>query len=124
MIAAELSAGDLAAVVVSVLSLVAVAVLTASAIALLRTTRQLRDTVAEVREVALPALHAATAGVGDAREEMERVQEILAAAEAVSSRIDGASRVAYLALSKPVIKTAAAAAGTRRAARRLRSSEE
>ena len=115
-----MSAGDLAAVVVSVMSLAAVGVLTYAAIALLRTTRELGALIAEVRSEALPALRAATAGVEGARDEMERVDEIINAAEAVSSRIDGASRVAYLALSKPVIRTAAVASGTRRAARRLR----
>jgi hypothetical protein len=72
----------------------------------------------------LPALADATAAVVEVREQVERVDEILGAAESISSRIDGASRVAYLALSKPVIKTAAVATGTRRAARRLRSAEE
>jgi len=115
-----MSAADLAAVVVSVASLAVVAVLTAVVIALLRTVRELRALMEEVRGKALGALRSATDGVNDAREEMDRVQEILDAAEAVSSRIDGASRVAYLALSKPVIKTAAVASGTRRAARRLR----
>jgi len=118
------SAGDLAAVVASVLSLAAVAVLTAAAFLLLRTVKDLRAVASEVRDEALPALRAATAGVVEARGEMERMDEILDAAEAVSARIDGASRVAYLALSKPVIKTAAVASGTRRAARRLRSSGE
>ena len=36
---------------------------------------------------------------------------------------DGASRAAYVALSKPVIKTAAAATGAQRAARKLRGRE-
>ena len=119
-----MSAADLAAVIVSVLCLAAVAALTYVTVVLLRTVREVRATVAQVNDEALPALRSATATVDLAREEVERVEEILDAAEAMSSRIDGASRVAYLALSKPVIKTAAAAAGTRRAARRLRSSGE
>lgn len=119
-----MSAGDLAAVIVSVMSLAAVSVLTYAAVTLLRSVADIRAMVDEVRTEALPALRTATAGVDEARTEMERVEEILDAAEAVSSRIDGASRVAYLALSKPVIKTAAVASGTRRAARRLRSSGE
>lgn len=118
-----MKAGDLAAVVAGVASLAAVALLTAVSISLLRVLREARATVAELRDQALPALAEARAALADATGEVERVDEIIAAAEAVSSRIDGASRVAYLALSKPVIKTAAVASGTRRAARRLRSQE-
>jgi len=118
-----MSAMDLAAVVASVLSLAAVAVLTVAVVSLARTLRDLRVLVEDIQTQALPALAEATAAVVDARHEVDRVDSILDAAEAVSSRIDGASRVAYLALSKPVIKTAAVASGTRRAAKRLRSSE-
>jgi hypothetical protein len=114
---------DLAAVIAAVLSLVAVAVLTFAVVSLARTLRELRGLVEEIHTQALPALAEATAAVVDARGEVERVDGILDAAESISSRIDGASRVAYFALSKPVIKTAAVATGTRRAARRLRSSE-
>ena len=115
-----MTAADLAAVVVSVLSLGTVAVLTWAAVQLRRTTAALADALTEVRDQALPALAEARAGVNEARLETERVIEIIDAAEAVSSRIDSASRVAYLALSKPVIKGAAVASGTKRAAKRLR----
>ena len=118
-----MSAMDLAAVDAAAVSLVAVAVLTVAVVSLARTLRELRVLVQDIQDQALPALAEATAAVVDARTEVDRVDSILDAAEAVSSRIDGASRVAYLALSKPVIKTAAVASGTRRAAKRLRSSE-
>lgn len=117
-----MSGGDLAAVTVSVLALVAVAVLTWVTLLLLSALRDVRNAVEQVRAEALPALQAATAALAEATAEVERVGEILDAAEAISSRMDGASRAAYVALSKPVIKTAAVATGTRRAARRLRSS--
>ncbi|MBV9951013.1 MAG: hypothetical protein JO291_03615 [Acidimicrobiia bacterium] len=119
-----MSAIDLAAVVAAVLSLVAVGALTVAVMSLARSLRELRTLMAGIQDEALPALADATAAVVDVREQVERVDEILDAAESISSRIDGASRVAYLALSKPVIKTAAVATGTRRAARRLRSAEE
>jgi hypothetical protein len=118
------SAIDLAAVVAALLSLVAVAVLTVALLSLAKSLRELRTLMVGIRDEALPALADATAAVVEVREQVERVDEILGAAESISSRIDGASRVAYLALSKPVIKTAAVATGTRRAARRLRSAEE
>jgi len=117
------TAADLAAVIVSVVALVAVGVFTWATSMLLRTMRDARRAVEEIRLEALPALRSAVAALSDATVEVERVEEILDAAEAISSRMDGASRAAYLALSKPIIKTAAVATGTRRAARRLRSSE-
>ncbi len=117
-----MTAGDLAAVVAGVMSLAAVAVLTWAALLLRRTALELRAVVAEVRTEALPALRDASAAVAAAGGEIERVDQLIDAAESISARIDGASRVAYLALSKPVIKTAAVATGAQRAARRLRSS--
>jgi hypothetical protein len=87
---------------------------------LTRTLAEVTVVLEEVRTQALPALAEATAVVRRAGEETERVGSILDAAEAVSTRVDGASRAAYVALSKPAIKTAAAATGAQRAARRLR----
>lgn len=115
-----MSALDLAAVVAAVASLAVVGVLALVVVRLARTTQELAEALAEVRDEALPALREATATVRQAGDEVERVSEILDAAEALSHRVDGASKAAYVALSRPVIKTAAAASGAQRAARRLR----
>lgn len=118
-----MSAADLAAIIVAVTSLAAVAALT---VVLLRTARVLREAtaaLADVRTRAVADLDAAAGAVHEAAGEVARVAEILDAAEAISSRVDGASRAAYVALSRPVIKTAAAATGAQRAARRLRGRE-
>ena len=115
-----MSALDLAAVVAAVASLGVVVALTLVVLRLARTTEALAAVLVEVRDEALPALRDATAAVDASREEAERVGEILDAAEALSHRVDGASKAAYVALSRPVIKTAAAASGAQRAARRLR----
>ena len=48
---------------------------------------------------------------------------MLGSAEAISSNVQGVSRVARAALSTPVIKTVALASGTSTAARRLRRKE-
>lgn len=115
-----MSATDLAAVIAAVASLATVAVLAVVVTRLARTVAEVAATLEAVRDEALPALHEAAEVVRAAGDEAERVTEILDAAEAVSARVDGASRAAYVALSKPVIKTAAAATGAQRAARRLR----
>ena len=53
-------------------------------------------------------------------EQVERVDRLVGTAEAISARIDSASRVTQAALSAPVIKVASFATGTKAAARRLR----
>ena len=118
-----MSAVDLAAVVAAVTSLAVVVVLTVVVLRLARTVADVAAVLDEVRSDALPALWEATDAVRRAGEETQRVGEILDAAEAVSSRVDGASKAAYVALSRPVIKTAAAATGAQRAARKLRGRE-
>ena len=58
--------------------------------------------------------------VDTARDDLDRFDRVLGSAEAISSSVEGVSRVAKLALSTPLIKTVALASGTGRAARRLR----
>jgi hypothetical protein len=115
------TAMDLAAIVAAVTSLAAVAALTAVVMRALHTLRDLQTLVAQVQDEMLPLLFEAHDAVRSAAEETHRVDGLLDTAEAISARVDGASRAAYVALSRPVIKTAAAATGAQRAARRLRS---
>jgi hypothetical protein len=58
--------------------------------------------------------------VGQANVELERVDSLLGTAESISTTVDSASRLAYLAFSNPVIKALAFASGTTRAARYFR----
>lgn len=118
-----MTAADLASVLVAVTCLAVVAVLAVVVARLARTVAEVADAVVDIREAALPALQEATDAVRRAGEETERVSQILDAAEAVSTRVDGASKAAYVALSRPVIKTAAAATGAQKAARKLRGRE-
>lgn len=115
-----MSAGDLGAVIAAVLSLGAVVVLTVLTLQLRRTLDDLGTAVARLHDESVPLLAEARETVSRAGAEADRVDDLLDSAEAVAARVDGASRVAYLALSKPVIKTAAVATGAQRAARRLR----
>ena len=118
-----MTATDLASVLAAVTCLAVTAVLAVVVARLARTVSEVASAVEEVRTEALPALREATDAVRRAGEETERVSQILDAAEAVSTRVDGASKAAYVALSRPVIKTAAAATGAQRAARKLRGRE-
>ncbi len=62
----------------------------------------------------------AEAMLEQARAEVERADAVLETAQSLSGTVDSASRLAYLTLSNPVVKTMAFATGTGRAARRLR----
>lgn len=111
---------EAAAVVVAVLSGIAVVVLLWAAYSMVGAVRDLRRSVEELRREALPAVAELRATVGAATAELERVDGLLGTAENVTATVDSASRLAYLALSNPVIKVLAFASGTGRAARRFR----
>jgi uncharacterized protein YoxC len=113
---------DAAAVVVAVASGMAVLVLVWAIVALNRTLRELRSAIEEVRRETLPVVTEMRTAVTQANVELERVDTLLGTAESISSTVDSASRLAYLAFSNPVIKTIAFASGTGRAARRFRRS--
>ncbi len=52
--------------------------------------------------------------------ELHRVDGVVSTAESISNTVDSASRLAYVALSNPVVKAISIGAGTARATRRLR----
>lgn len=125
-----MTAGDLAVVLAAVLCSVGFAALIVVLLRVLDATRSLRDEVTALRQETHPLLaelRASTAdaksAVVEAREDLERFDRVLGAAEAISGAVAGGSRVARAALSAPVIKTAALATGTSRAVSRLRRKE-
>lgn len=115
-----MDASDAAAVVVAVASALAVAVLVYAIVAVNRTLKQLRSAIEELRRETLPVVTEMRSTVLQANVELERVDNLLGTAESISSTVDSASRLAYLAFSNPVIKAIAFASGTGRAARRFR----
>lgn len=125
-----MTGGELALVVAVVLCALAFAALVLVLARLLQALRALDAGVADVR-TALESFGAETRplvddlrdSVEEARDDLDRFDAVLGSAEAISTRVEGASRVARAALSRPVIKTVAIASGTQRAARRLRRSE-
>jgi hypothetical protein len=58
--------------------------------------------------------------VTTANAELERLDALLDSATSVSSTVDSASHLAYLAFSNPLIKAMALATGTAKAAKALR----
>ena len=120
ILGSDISSGDVAAIIVAVLTAVAIVFLCIALAALSRTMRTLRETVEELRRETLPVLTNMQLTVNQANAELERVDSVLGTAESISSTLDSASRLAYLALSNPLIKLMAFSAGTARAAKRLR----
>lgn len=120
----------MALVVAAVLCVLAFAALVLVLARVLHALRALEGGVADVRS-AVDTFGAATRplvselrdSVEAARDDLDRFDAVLGSAEAITTRVEGATRVARTALSTPVIKTVALASGTQRAARRLRRSE-
>ena len=63
------------------------------------------------------------AAVTEANQELDRVDQLIGSAESISATVDATSRLAYKALSAPMIKTVAIASGTSKAAKRLAQGE-
>jgi hypothetical protein len=125
-----MTAGDLAIVLAAVLCCIGFAALIVVLYRVLDTMRSLRSEVVSLRQETGPLLEElrsstadAKATVATARRDLERFDRVLGSAEAISGAVAGGSRVARVALSTPMIKTAALATGTTRAVRRFRRKE-
>ena len=120
MIVAELSAADLALVVVTGCSIVAVGATLFGLRRLLITLRNVQRSVDELTATAQPLIDQLAVAIEDANEELARVDRLVGSAESISATVDATTKLAYRALSAPVIKTVAMTSGASRAAKRLR----
>ena len=125
-----MTAGELAVVLAAVLCCIGFAALIVVLVRVLDTMRDLRGEVVSLRQETGPLLAELRMSTADARhtmeearDDLERFDRVLGSAEAISGALSGSGRVARVALSTPVIKTAALATGTSRAVRRLRRKE-
>ena len=125
-----MTAGDLAIVLAAVLCCIGFAALIVVLLRVLDTMRSLRAEVVSLRQETGPLLDELRASTEDAkttmaeaRDDLERFDRVLGSAEAISGAMAGSGRVARVALSTPMIKTAAIATGTTRAVKRLRRKE-
>ena len=114
-----MSAGDLAAVVVSVVVIMAIVALAVVVQSLLRTLREARATLERMRLEAMPLLGEMRDTVERAGVEVDRVDELLDTAESISATVESASRLGYLAFRAPVIRVVAFGRGVGRGTRAL-----
>ena len=125
-----MTAGELTVVLAAVLCCLGFAALIVVLVRVLDAMRALRGEVVSLRQETGPLLAELRAStdeaketLAEARDDLERFDRVLGSAEAISGAVAGSGRVARVALSTPMIKTAAIATGTTRAVRRLRRKE-
>lgn len=116
----RVSAVDLAAVIVAVVCLATVAALTVAVVSLVRTMRELRDVVDDLRDSALPMVDDLRSTVTKADAELHRVDRVIGRAERIAATADHASRLTYRAFAPPLIKGLSLVSGAGQAGRRLR----
>ncbi len=114
-----MSADNIAALVAAIVAGTVSLVLVGVVVALGRRVRDLGKVVDELRRETVPLVHGARVVVDQAATEMVRVGDVLDSAEAVSSTVDSASRLAYRAFSNPVVKILAYSTGVGSALRRF-----
>ncbi len=119
-VVAELSASDLAVIVVTGCSIVAVVAVLFALQRILVAVRRVTRTLDELNAQALPLIDDLADALQEANAELARVDKLVGSAESISATVDATSKLAYRALSAPVIKTVAMTSGASRAARRIR----
>ena len=115
-----MTAGEVAAVAVSVAVAIAVVGLLFAVGAAVRTLGAMRAAVEDLRRVSIPLLTDLHSAVRKADADLAKVEGLLERADSISGTVDSASHLAYTAFSSPVVKTVALASGVGRAFRRLR----
>ena len=103
----------------SVAAALAAALAVIACVVLSRRIRELRAMIAGLDQETVPMLRDARIAADQAATEMVRVGDVLASAEAVSTTVDSASRLAYRAFANPFVKLVAFMSGLGGALRRL-----
>lgn len=125
-----MTGGELALTIGVVLVILAFTGLIVVLARVLQAMRILRDDIETWREETEPLLESLRTSadgardvVEEARADLYRFDRVLGSAEAISGALEGTGRATRVALSAPVIKIAALASGTSRAASRLRNGQ-
>ena len=111
---------DLAAVILALVALAAVAALAVVCARLVISTRELRGAIAAFEQTAGVAADELARSAREAATQVDRLDDLIRTTGHITDTVDTATQATFRALSNPVIKTAAIASGTSRAAKRLR----
>lgn len=106
--------------IVAVVCLATVAVLTVAVVSLVRTMRELRGVVDDLRGSALPMVDDLRSTVTKADAELHRVDRVIGRAERIAATADHASRLTHRAFAPPLIKGLSLVSGAGQAGRRFR----
>jgi len=117
---ATIDGSTVLAIVVTAIATLAVAALLGAALSLRRSARDLQALADELFDQAATVMSDAEATVARARRELDRVDDLVGSAEAISETVESATRLAHSALATPLIKVMALGAGTARVGRKLR----
>lgn len=113
-----MTAADLAAVLLTVAGITVTVLVLVVALSLLRTLREVRLELAQLRKATMPLVHEMRDAVVAAGAEVERVDELVAQAEEVTASLEASSRVVDAAVTSPLIKLVALVRGVGRGLRR------
>ncbi len=119
-----MTASDVAIVVLAVLLAVGAGATIAMLVSLRSTLVELRTSLRELQQDALPAVDELRDAVTTTTAHVERVDRLITAAESVEAHVDAASRIAYRTISSPVVKTVAFGSGVKKATQRLRGRQQ
>ena len=118
-----MSGTDVVLVALTVVCLLAVAALAVTVVQLRHVVWRLHRELEQFTDRAVPAATDLSASAQLAAHQVDRLENLLDVASQVTDTMDQATAATVRVLSSPVIKTAAIARGTRKAARRLKSAE-
>lgn len=118
------SGTDVVLVALTVVSLLATAALGMTVVQLRSVVIDLRGQVDTFEATAGPAATELADAAARAAHQVDRLEDLIGVASSLTGTMDNATAATVRVLSNPVIKTAALAKGTRRAARRLASTDE
>lgn len=110
------------AVGVTVVATLVVAALVVAALSVVHSARALRRAAEDLAQRTTMLIEDVGATVSRAGAELERVEDLVGSAESITETVGAASRLAYVALSNPLIKILALGRGTSRASARWRRS--
>lgn len=109
-----------AAVVLTAVAVVLAVTLAFLVAALAKTLRSLQSVVDDLNREAVPLLENLEGDARKASRGLDKVGDLVGAAESVTRRVDGASKLAFVTFSNPVVKVLAVGHGVGRVGRKLR----